>query len=93
MRHEVHVLADGKFGHRGHAYASLSEVARAITGARWSGPRFFGLTTRMHDEVHDDGSAIEPARSRSRPDRSARAARASPIGSGRGSTLGRGGDA
>ncbi len=24
-------------------YHSLSEVARAITGARWSGPRFFGL--------------------------------------------------
>jgi hypothetical protein len=24
-------------------YRSLSEVARAITGTRWSGPRFFGL--------------------------------------------------
>ncbi|GJE32923.1 DUF2924 domain-containing protein [Methylobacterium oxalidis] len=27
----------------GTAYASLSEVARAITGTRWNGPRFFGL--------------------------------------------------
>lgn len=27
----------------GQHYGSLSEVARAITGARWSGPRFFGL--------------------------------------------------
>ncbi len=27
----------------GHRYHSLSEVARAITGARWSGPMFFGL--------------------------------------------------
>ncbi len=27
-------------------YASLSAVARAITGARWSGPRFFGLRQR-----------------------------------------------
>ena len=27
----------------GHHYNSLSKVARAITGARWSGPRFFGL--------------------------------------------------
>ncbi len=27
----------------GNRYASLSHVARAITGARWSGPRFFGL--------------------------------------------------
>ena len=28
----------------GKTYASLSAVARHITGARWSGPRFFGLT-------------------------------------------------
>ncbi len=27
----------------GQHYGSLSGVARAITGARWSGPRFFGL--------------------------------------------------
>ncbi len=24
-------------------YGSLSEIARALTGVRWSGPRFFGL--------------------------------------------------
>lgn len=24
-------------------YGSLSEIARTITGARWSGPRFFGI--------------------------------------------------
>ena len=28
----------------GRTYHSLSAVARDITGARWSGPRFFGLT-------------------------------------------------
>ena len=27
----------------GQHYGSLSDVARTITGARWSGPRFFGL--------------------------------------------------
>jgi hypothetical protein len=27
----------------GRTYTSLSAVARHITGARWSGPRFFGL--------------------------------------------------
>jgi hypothetical protein len=27
-------------------WRSLSEVARAITGTRWSGPAFFGLRTR-----------------------------------------------
>lgn len=44
-RGETHVVEvrDGSFEHLGTSYASLSEVARVITGARWSGPRFFGL--------------------------------------------------
>lgn len=43
-KHEVHVMEDGKrFKYREAEYASLSEIAREITGARWSGPRFFGL--------------------------------------------------
>ena len=41
--HTVVVLADGGFEHQGRRYASLTGLARAITGARWSGPRFFGL--------------------------------------------------
>lgn len=40
--HQVTVLEDG-FEHRGNRYTSLSQIARKITGARWSGPRFFGL--------------------------------------------------
>ncbi len=39
---EILVL-EGGFSWRDMTYASLSEVARAITGTRWSGPRFFGL--------------------------------------------------
>jgi hypothetical protein len=31
---------------RGMRYRSLSVVAREITGAHWSGPRFFGLTAK-----------------------------------------------
>lgn len=42
VMHEVDVV-EGGFRHRGQTYHSLSEVARAITGGRWSGPRFFGL--------------------------------------------------
>jgi Protein of unknown function (DUF2924) len=38
----VMVLADG-FSWNGKSYPSLSKVAFAITGSRWSGPRFFGL--------------------------------------------------
>ncbi|MEM8658416.1 MAG: DUF2924 domain-containing protein [Pseudomonadota bacterium] len=40
--HRIDVVEDG-FLWQGHRYRSLSAVARAITGARWSGPRFFGL--------------------------------------------------
>lgn len=42
--HEVTVLEPG-FAYQGRRYASLSEIARKITGTRWSGPRFFGLKT------------------------------------------------
>lgn len=41
-RHIVEITEDGVL-HQGETYRSLSEVARAITGARWSGPRFFGF--------------------------------------------------
>lgn len=40
--HEVTVLEKG-FSHGGQTYETLSEVARTITGTRWSGPLFFGL--------------------------------------------------
>ena len=42
VNHEVSILPKG-FGYRGVVYRSLSEIARLITGARWSGPRFFSL--------------------------------------------------
>ena len=38
----VEVSEDG-FLYEGHRYRSLSSIARKITGARWSGRRFFGL--------------------------------------------------
>ena len=41
--HRVRVLGPRRFRYRDRDYASLSEIAREITGARWSGPRFFGL--------------------------------------------------
>ncbi len=40
--HEVLVLEDG-FQWRGERWRSLTTIAGAITGAHWSGPRFFGL--------------------------------------------------
>lgn len=41
VTHVVDVVEDG-YVWKGDRYRSLSAVARAITGARWSGPRFFG---------------------------------------------------
>lgn len=41
--HQVTVTAEGRFEYEGNTYKSLTAVARAITGARWSGPLFFGL--------------------------------------------------
>jgi hypothetical protein len=43
--HEVEVLEDGYLW-RGARHRSLSAIARAITGTKWSGPRFFGLMAR-----------------------------------------------
>ena len=40
--HEV-VILDNGYEYRGRHFRSLSSVARHITGAKWSGPRFFGL--------------------------------------------------
>ncbi len=45
-RNHVVDAVDGGFLWQGRTYSSLSAVARAITGAQWSGPRFFGLVTR-----------------------------------------------
>jgi hypothetical protein len=42
QRLEVTVRADG-FEFQGNLYGSLSAAARAITGAHWNGPLFFGL--------------------------------------------------
>lgn len=48
--HQVVVLEHG-VEYRGERYASLSAVARKITGTRWSGPRFFGLHSPRLDKM------------------------------------------
>ena len=52
VKHKVVVLESG-FSFRGKRYRSLSEVARHITGSRWSGPLFFGLKGRTKTEAGD----------------------------------------
>ena len=48
VTHQVTVIEGGVL-YRSQRYRSLSEVARVITGSRWSGPLFFGLKAR-HDQ-------------------------------------------
>jgi Protein of unknown function (DUF2924) len=48
--HTILVREDG-FEYEGERYRSLTVIAERITGAHWSGPRFFGLTKRSAASV------------------------------------------
>lgn len=50
VRHVVTISESG-FVWQDKTYSSLSAIAREITGARWNGPRFFGL------RAQDNGKA------------------------------------
>lgn len=47
--HEA-IIEDNGVRYAGNVWPSLSAVAREITGSRWSGPRFFGLTDKRHGD-------------------------------------------
>jgi hypothetical protein len=54
VTHAVLVHADG-YEWQGVRHRSLSLIARAITGAHWSGPRFFGLRRARVQKPEQDG--------------------------------------
>jgi hypothetical protein len=59
--HTVTVAQDG-FEFAGKRYSSLTGIAHAITGAHWSGPRFFGLNQNPSDRdgaTGDEGPCYE----------------------------------
>jgi len=59
-RHTVTVVPGG-YVWRESTYATLSTIARAITGTAWNGPRFFGLRNRRdQSEVPTDRPAADP---------------------------------
>jgi hypothetical protein len=59
--HKVTVTRGG-FECSGQRYKSLSDIARTITGTRWSGPRFFGFEQKTRRRSKDtDGSRSSPA--------------------------------
>jgi hypothetical protein len=65
QRHTV-TVADHGFEWQGMTYASLSAIARAITGTAWSGPRFFalaranGTSNRSNNGKRVRGNGNEP---------------------------------
>jgi Protein of unknown function (DUF2924) len=65
-RHTVTVVANG-FVWREATYASLSAIARAITGTNWNGPRFFGLRIDRETMVLPDAADVPPAALNGRP--------------------------
>src|SRR6185437_11251928 len=54
--HTVMALDDG-FEFEGRLYRSLTQIAREITGAHWSGPRFFGLKDRKRPAGLDEATS------------------------------------
>jgi hypothetical protein len=52
--HTVTVTEDG-FEYAGTSYPSLSKISKKITGAHWSGPRFFGLPAAGKERATDGG--------------------------------------
>ena len=52
--HHVLILDEG-YEYDGRRYQSLSQIAQDITGAHWSGPRFFGLATRQKRTLSNAG--------------------------------------
>lgn len=52
--HTVTVTEDG-FEYAGTTYPSLTKIAKKITGAHWSGPRFFGLVRAIAPHQRDEG--------------------------------------
>ena len=57
VTHEVMVVEDG-FIWAGKTWRSLSAIARDITGTRWSGPRFFGLTATTEPDTSNLKSKV-----------------------------------
>jgi hypothetical protein len=52
--HHVLILDEG-YEYDGRRYQSLTQIAQDITGAHWSGPRFFGLVTRRSRTLTNRG--------------------------------------
>ena len=57
-RTQTVVVTEDGFEYAGKAFPSLTKIAHAITGAHWSGPRFFGLVRKpaSNDQLGSDAT-------------------------------------
>jgi hypothetical protein len=60
VTHQVKVLEGGVL-FRGKRYESLCEIARLITGARWSGSLFSRLKSAIKERNHGIRQSLQPA--------------------------------
>ena len=58
--HTVTLVEDG-FEWNGRQWRSLSVIAREITGAHWSGPRFFGLNGKARPQTDAESGGVADA--------------------------------
>ena len=63
---QVTVLEEG-FAWQGHHFASLSAVAKAISGTSWNGHRFFGLARKAPASAKRTRRSSAPSRAGARP--------------------------
>lgn len=61
VRHTV-TVADGGFIWNDKKYASLSTIAKEITGTSWNGPRFFGLREEKKEKSNPETKAASKQR-------------------------------
>jgi Protein of unknown function (DUF2924) len=83
--HEV-LVVQGGFCWRGMTYASLSTIAKTITGTAWNGPRFFGLRSRKASDQPAESTADRASVNRARKSRQSSSRKGS-RGSGRRSSV------
>ena len=86
-RHTVTVVPNGYLW-RETTYASLSTIARAITGTAWSGPRFFGLRSDAESTASSKAANVSSASDNKR--RLIRAAKSHPAGAAQNPLVGDG---
>jgi hypothetical protein len=57
-RGRTHTVTENGFEYAGEVFLSLTKIAHAITGAHWSGPRFFGLNRKRasNDQSQSDAA-------------------------------------